>query len=375
MRRFLALPLLLLIPLFAGAADYAPISTSTAPNSYLANTQISIHSPVPADLLAAGGTVNIAAPVAGDAMVAGGTVSLTQGAGGDVRVAGLRVSLNGPVSGDIAAAGGTLRIQSPAHTVYAVGGSVDDEGGATGDVTIYGANVFLSGEYGGNVKVVASNRLTLGSNTHIHGTLTYSAPERLTVPSGAALDGGAQYTGAYSYLPTSKEAHRYAIIGTILFFAVRVLAGIIVAGLIAGFFPYVSVRVSRMILRRNPYELAKLLLIGIALAVLTPLVCLFLLISFVGAGLALLLIILYALLIVLSYAFCGIVVGAFLRYALLYKLRGERELTWQDAVLGTLVIHAVGLIPLLGTIAVAALALMCAGALAHLAYRTAFARV
>ena len=317
--------------------------------------------------------MNIAAPIAGDALLAGGTVSLTQGAGGDVRVAGLRVSLAGPISGDIAAAGGTLRVLSPAQTLYAAGGSIDAEGGSTGDVTLYGANIFLSGEYGGNVKIVASNRLTLGSDTHIHGALTYSSPERLVVPDGAVIDGGMHYTGAYAYVPTTKRVHQYALIGTILFFAVRVLAGIIVAGLIAGFFPLFCVRVSRLLLRKNLSALARLFGIGIVLAALTPFLCLFLLISFVGAGLALLLILLYALLIILSYAFCGIVVGAFLRHSLLYKLRGEREFMWQDAVLGTLCIHAIGLIPVVGTIAVILLAIACAGALAYLSYCAAFA--
>lgn len=361
----------ILIPGYAGAAS-VPVASSTIPtNTYVARSQVTITNAVPADLVAAGGTVNVTAPVSGEVLAAGGTVTIMDGAGGDVRIAGVKATVNGTVGGDVAVAGGTVHIAATARNIYAAGGSVDVESTA-GNVTIYGANVFLSGNYDGNVSIIASNRLTLGDNTHIHGTLKYRAPEAITAPAGAVIDGGTQYTGASAYIPTYQQAHRYAIIGLILFFIVRILAGIIVAGLLAGLFPVFSERVSRRILTRDWRTVGTLLLIGLGLAVLTPLLCLFLLISFAGAGLAFLLFVLYVLLAVLAYAFTGIVLGALLRYTLLYRIRGVHEFSWPDAVLGTICIHIISLIPYLGLAAVVLLSLACAGTLAYCAYIAAF---
>ncbi|MDB4992534.1 MAG: hypothetical protein JWL75_779 [Parcubacteria group bacterium] len=371
MRRLLLIPLFLL-PLAAGAATLGSTSTTVPTNAYLAQSSVDITKPLPADLVTAGLSVKVDAPVAGDVLAVGGTLTVSKGADGNVRVIGGKVMVSGPVAKDLAAAGGTVHLYGPARTIYAAGGSVDVEGGSSGNVTIYGVNVFLSGDYAGNVSVVASNQFTLGENTHIHGTLSYSAPSSLKVPAAAVIDGGARYSGAYAYVPTNEQAHQYAVLGTIIFFAVRVFAGIIVAGLIAGLFTAFSERIVGMLYVRDWKKLLKLFLIGLAIGILTPVLCLFLLISFVGAGLSFLLIVLYALLALLAYAFAGMFLGAVLRYTLLYKIKGTHEFSWRDAVLGTVILHAVGLIPFIGTIILVLLTLMCAGALATFAYRTAF---
>lgn len=371
MRKLLLIPLLFM-PLIAGAAAY-PEATSSAPeNTYTAASQVTIAKPLPADLITAGASVTVNAPIDGDVLAAGGTVTVAKGAGGDVRVAGARVDVSGPVGGDIAAAGGAVRIRSAAQNIYAAAASVDVAGSSSGDVTLYGANVMLSGDYAGNVSIVASNNLTIADNTHIHGVLKYSAPEKLVASEGTVIDGGAKYTGAYAYVPTSEQAHQYALVGTGIFFAVRILAGMIVAGLIAGLFPLIAEDIASMALTRNPYATVKHFGIGLALAVLTPVLCLMLLISFVGAGLAFLLIVLYALLVLLAYAFCGITLGVLLRRTLLYRIRGVRDFTWKDAALGTVCLHVVGLVPYLGTFGMLALMLVCAGTVALFAYDKSF---
>lgn len=373
MKRALLIPLLFL-PLVAGAAA-DPVSSSTAKSTYLAQSRISISQSLPGDLVALGGRIDVASTVAGDVLAAAGTLTVSQGAGGDVRVAGGKVSVTGPVEGDIAVAGGSVRVRGSGRSIYAAGGSVDVEGSSSGDVTIYGANVFLSGDYQGNVSVVASNRLTLGNGTHIHGQLRYSAPEELSVPDTVHIDGGARYTGAYAYVPTSKQVHQYALIGMILFFLVRVLAGAIVAGLIAGLFPDFARRICALVLSRDTQQVGKMLVIGILIAIGVPILSLFLLVSFVGAELAALLIVCYALLALIAFASTGILAGALLRTLVLDRLQGPRELSWTDAVLGTVLVHLIGLIPLLGTPILFLVTIAVAGAISYTAYRSAFSHV
>lgn len=368
----LALALSFSVPFAAGAAT-VPAATSSAPvNTYTARSQVEITKPLPGDLVTAGGTVDVNAPVNGEVLAAGGTVTVRGGAAGDVRIAGLKTTVSGNVGGDVAAAGGTVRLDVNARNIYAAGGSVDIQGSA-GNVTIYGANVSLSGTYSGNVTVIATNHFTLGADTHILGTLKYRAPSQVILPAGVVISGGAQYSGAPAYIPTYQQAHRYAIIGLILFFVIRLLSGIIVAGLIAGLFPSFTEQVSARILTPDPVGILRLVLIGLAIIVFTPILCLLLLVSFAGAGLAFLLLALYALLALLAYAFAGIVFGAFLRYTLLYRIHGVTELSWQDAVLGTICLHIVGLIPYVGLAITILLSLACAGTLAYSAYAASFA--
>jgi cytoskeletal protein CcmA (bactofilin family) len=372
MKRVLLIPLLLL-PLFAGAA---PVPTTTASTStYVADSNVDISQPLPGDLVTAGGSVDVVAPVDGDVIAIGGAVSVAQGAHGDVRVAGGKVSVGGTVDGDIAAAAGTIRIRGSAAGIYAAGGAVDIQATSTGDVTVYGANVLLSGDYGGNVTVVASNRLALNPGTHVHGQLRYSAPQELSVPQSVQLDGGARYTGAYAYVPTSQQVHQFALIGSALFFAVRVLAGMIVAGLIAGLFPMLVERIAVILLVRNSKRVSLVLLTGILVTVFTPLLCLFLLLSFVGAELALLLLVSYLFLGLVAYAFTGVLAGVLLRRTVLLRLQGHDEFSWQDAAIGTAVVHLIGLVPYLGTPLVILMALSSAGALCWCLYQTAFSRI
>ncbi len=379
LRRLAFLPLLALLvaPAFADAATLdahrsVTFSDSAPDNAYVAGGTVTVTGPVAGDLSAAGGTVATYSHVNGDALAIGGTVLIAKPVDGDVRAIGGRVTVNASTTGDVLAIGGTADVTGTAGDIVAVGSDVDLAASTTGDVSAYGADVTLAGYYGGNVTVVASNRFSIAPGTHIAGTLHYKAPQQVSLPANARVEGGASYTGSYAYVPTSEQVRRYAVAGAAIFFVVRALAGVIVAGLIAGLFPAFAIAVNDRALVGRPRRAILLGLLGFALAVATPILIVLLFLSFVGVGVALIVGALYALLVFLSYAFTGIIVGAFLRHAVLYRLRGVTDFSWQDAVLGTLVVHAVELIPTVGFALVCIMAALAAGAIASLAYTYAF---
>lgn len=379
LRRLAFVPLLALlaVPSFADAATVAAhrsvtFSDTSPDNAYIAGGTVTVTGPINGDLTTGGGTVATYAHVSGDALALGGTVLIAKPVDGDIRAIGGRVSIVASTTNDVFAAGGSVSVTGTAGDIVAVGSNVELSASTTGDVNAYGADVELSGFYDGNVMVVSSNRFSIAPGTHITGTLHYKAPQQVSLPESAHVDGGASYTGSYAYVPTSEEVHRYAIAGAAIFFVVRALAGVIVAGLIAGLFPAFAIAVNDRVLLGRPRRTILLGLLGFALAVATPILLVLLFLSFVGVGVALILGAMYALLIFLSYAFTGIIVGAFLRHALLYRLRGVRNFSWQDAVLGTLVVHAIELIPTIGFPLVCILAALAAGAIATLAYMYAF---
>jgi cytoskeletal protein CcmA (bactofilin family) len=377
MKRALLTLLFLLFPLTGLAATFASDQelTLTEPvpdNAYIAGANVSVSTDLPADLTVAGGSVGIYAPVAGDVLATGGTVVIERPVGGDVRAAAGKIHISSDVAGDVAAAGGTVIVSGKARGVYIFGGTVQVTGGASGPVTLYGSDITLTGDFTGDVEIIASDHFTVGENTHIAGALRYNAPEQAAIPPSAVIDGGTTYTGSYSYVPTKEEARKFAIAGAGLFLVVRTIAGMIVAGLLVGLFPLFAGRIADMALTSGGRRTALFMLLGFALFVATPLLVLLLLLSFVGAGIALLLGILYLLLLLLSYVFAGVIAGSALRRHALARLSSRTEITWRDAVLGVLVLNVVGIVPVIGPLVKFLLAIAAAGILATLAYRFAF---
>ena len=374
-RRLLALALLLVIPGITLASTVRTdrtlvISEPIADNAYLTGTDVNVSAPIGGDLLAAGGTLTLSAAVSGDATLAGGTIDLKRPVAGDVRAAGGRIIIEDTVGGDLILAGGSVVVTGTASSTRIAGASVRLENGATGPVVIYGGDVYLAGEYLGDVEVVASERLTLGEGTRIHGVLKYNAPQQAGVPASTAVDGGVVYTGASAYLPTVEEAKRFAIAGAGVFFVASVIAAVIAAGLLAGLFPRFTSRVTERVLARSPRRFVLFALLGFAVTVATPALIILLLISFVGTVVAVLLLLAYLSLLLVGYLYAGILVGA----AIMRGLFKRQGVSWRGAVLGMFVLYLVGIIPVVGKVFVLVLSAAAIGAIVAIAYGFAFSR-
>ncbi|MGE5541159.1 MAG: hypothetical protein ACM3TU_02650 [Bacillota bacterium] len=376
MKRYLAIAtLLLLAPSFAYASTFTSSRTvvlsDETTNAYLTGTDITVVAPLAGDLLAAGGTVTANSPIAGDAMLAGGTIDIEKPVAGDVRAGGGTVTVNAPVGGDLVAGGGTVTVSGTAKEMRIAGGTVRITNGATGPVIIYGADISLAGDFAGDVTIEASDRITIAEGTHIHGALRYNAPQEITLPVGAVADGGVSYIGSSSFLPTSQEAQTFAVAGATIFFVVHLLAVLILAGLLAGLFPVFTERVAeRTLADHSPGRFVLLALLGFGILVAAPVLILFLLFSFVGIGVALVLAALYALFIMLAYIYAGILAGA----ALARGLMKRHIITWKEAVLGMLVLYLIGVIPVIGMLVKFVLMLAAGGAIVSIAYVFAFRR-
>lgn len=371
--RFFAVILLLgALPLTASAATLQNARTlvvSDVPegNAYLSGTDVTVTAALPGDVAALGGTLTLSAPVAGDALLVGGTVLINKPVLGDVRAIGGQITVNGPVEGDLMLAGGSVTASTTANDIRIIGGNVR-LANAGGAVHIYGADVELSGIFDGDVEVVASDRLTLAAGTVIHGVLKYDAPQQAGIPSDAVVDGGVDYTGAASYLPTVEQAKTFALAGAGVLIIVRITALLIAVGLLTGLFPVFAQTVADRALVRTPGRFILLALLGFAVVVAAPVLIIFLLASFVGMAVAFMLAAAYALLLMLGYLCAGILAGA----ALARGVFKRSDVTWKFALLGMLVLYLVGVIPVIGSLVVFILFLAATGAIVALAYHHAF---
>ena len=373
-RRLAFLLLFVCLPLSASAATFETartvvLSEPQTDNVYLAGTDVTVVTPLPGDLMAVGTAVTASSPIAGDAMIAGGSIDIQKPVLGDVRAIGGHVSVEGPITGDLVAAGLSVVASSSAKFTQIAGATVDLTG-AAGPVTIYGSDIALAGDFKGDVTVVASDKITIADGTHIHGALRYNAPQEIVAPPSAVIDGGEDYIGSARFLPTSKEARTFAVAGATILFIVHLIAVLILAGLMAGFFPQFTEQVAERSLPTTAGNFLLLALLGFGIFVATPVLILVLLISFAGIGVAILLIPVYALLLILSYIYAGIVAGAALARALMKR----RVVTWKEAVLGMLVFYIIGVIPVLGMLVKFILIMATAGAITSLAYAFAFKR-
>ncbi len=360
------------IPLQAGAATVTAartvvISEPKSTNLYLAGTDITIAAPLGEDVLAIGATIVSSAVVMGDVLFGGAHVDVRKEVIGDVRLIGGELLIDAPVGGDIIALGATVVASSTAQNTHLVGGLVRVQGSG-GDVTVYGADVYLSGTIAGDVHVVASDKLFVAEGTTITGALEYDAPQQIVVPATATISGGVTYTGSSTFLPTNEEAKRFAIAGAGVLLITRIIAIAIAAGVVVGLFPVLANLVVDRTIRRTPKRFILLALLGFAAIVATPILILFLLVSFVGIALAILLSALYVLMLLLAYLYAGLISGAALSQALFKR----EHCTWRTAVMGTLVLYIVGLVPVLGVLVICVITSAALGALMAIVYRKAF---
>ncbi|MFM2330710.1 MAG: hypothetical protein RLZZ26_217, partial [Candidatus Parcubacteria bacterium] len=131
------------------------------------------------------------------------------------------------------------------------------------------------------------------------------------------------------------------------FLLVRVLGALILAGLLAGLFPRLCERVVARSVVMRPSRILLTILLGFAVFVVTPILAFVLALTFVGIGLAFMLVVLYALVISLGLLFAGILVGS-----LLARRFVRRDMVlWRDGVIGMLALSMILLIPYIGLLA------------------------
>jgi hypothetical protein len=371
--RLAALALLILLPSIACAATFRAeqsldLSSTPDGNAYLAGADLRIDAPVTGDLFAAAGKLSVESPVKGDINAAAWSADFATSTTGALRVAAGSAHLRGDIGGELVALGGSLDITGRPNDVHAAGGTVTLQNGAHGAVVVYGVTVSLAGDFAGDVRVVASDRVTLAPGTHIHGTFEYNAPSEAVIPTSASIDGGSRYIGSSSFLPSPEEAKTFALAGIGIFFAVRLVAAMLTAGLVAGLFPALAAQVAEETLGGSPRKSILLALLGFGVIVATPVATVLLLASFVGIGLAALVGAAYLLFLLLGYVYAAVIAGA----AIMRVVFKRRDVPWKGAVLGMIALSLIGLIPAAGFFVSFLLSCAALGALARIFYKFAF---
>lgn len=290
------------------AGEEVRLDGSTLDHVFLAGRDISFANGAAQDVFAAGGEIDVVTgQIADDFVAAGGRIVL----GPQARV-----------DGDVVIAGGRLRIESPLGA----------------DLHAAGGTVVLNGPVAGNVRLEGDN-ITIGPDAQIAGSLTHRGRNVRVAPEAVVA-------GQTIALRPHPRPDMRPLAGLAVWAAASILFGLFIMGVvIAVVFPGLMNEAASA-LRTRPWTM---LALGVAIAILTPMLIALLAITLLGLPLAFVLGAALALLWPVSIVAAGYAAAMFarsrLRSAADAPSAGGRAL-W--AGLAMIMLILVGLIPVLG---------------------------
>jgi cytoskeletal protein CcmA (bactofilin family) len=297
------------------------------------------------DVAAAGDNVTADGATGDHFFLAGDDISFLNSTVHDLFAAGADIDLvSGEVSDDVIAAGGRIRVAHDARVngdVIVAGGDIRLDGPIGGEVRAAGRKIYIDGVVTGDV-YVDGQTITIGPDAHIQGAFTHRG-RSVTISQQAQIDGR---TIARTPRPEIDMRPLRALgvwAGASALFGLMLLAIIIAVA-----FPRLM-NDSAQSLRERPLSMLGL---GLAIAILTPMLCVILFVTLIGMPLAFVVGLAFALLWPLALA--GAAYGA----SMWIRVRrnadapapsaGARAL-W--AGLGAIVLILIGLLPVIGMLA------------------------
>jgi hypothetical protein len=328
----------------AGQQSSLASSEKTAENLYMAGGTVISAGSANKDLLVAGGTVFVSGPVAGDLFVVGGNISVLSQVSGDVRIGGGNIIISGNTLSDVVVGGGQIILSGKliGGDLAVGGGTIRMDSEVKGNVKIAGGQIYINGPIGGDADIKAE-KLTLGPNADIKGNLKYSATKPVIIEEGGKVRGETVFTE----IKVGNKDATAGILGFITFVLVAKFLMLLAAALIFGL---VFRRYSKELVEKATVNPLKELGRGIITLMVLPILSVILLITIIGVPFGILGLLSFAMLFIFMAILTPIFLGA-LVYKWIWR-KSDYIVNWKTILLGTVVYFLLGLIPLLGWIAI-----------------------
>lgn len=337
---FAVIALLVMLPLASSAATFKSgesimVSEETNDDLYVGANQVSISKPVVGDLFVAGSiiSVNNEATIEKDAFVGGSQVILDSEIKDDLKAAGGQVTINGNVAGDLMVAGGMVVVN----------------GDVNGDVYAAGGQVELSGVVKGNVKA-SIGTLYLKPTALIEGRLEYSSETEAISESGAKVIGETKFnkiekrnqgiSSNWLVLTSSFFGVQFPVVWILMVIALTLLTMFVVFAA-----PLKSRDVADYIINKPGRSIG----FGFIYLIVTPIVCLILIVLGVTFPIALLICFIFAASLIAGHALLAFFIGAKLM-KLFNKGVDENKKSFLllSALVGSVILSLVMIIPFIG---------------------------
>ncbi|MFB2580445.1 hypothetical protein ACEXQD_04275 [Herbiconiux sp. P15] len=302
------------------AAATAATPTPTPTSSSAAETADGPH-------VYTGSTIDVSGDIVGDVYVAGQAVTISGSVTGDVIAAAQTIVVTGTVDGDVRLAAQDVTVSgsiSQSGTVFAADLSLTDTGSFGDDLVGAASDITLEGTVGRDVLIGVDRLDVTGS---IGGDLTYSSDDVAIFDDGLVAG-----TTEWIEPPESTEVEvsPWAVFGGWVLGLLFALLGLGLITLLAGLLlPRWLDRVTGHLVP-SPW---KALLVGFVASITVPFAVLFLVITVVGAPLALAVMLVWTVLTLASFVYVAYYLGRLL-------LRGNRHPVITALVGGAILITA-----------------------------------
>lgn len=326
-------------------------------NLYVAGSTVFVNNSTQGDLFAAGGTITVDGAVEQDVTAAGGTLVLNGKVGGDARVAGGTITVNSEVGGDVLIGGGDVRISEKSKVggdVTIGGGNVVIDAPVNGSIHIASGNVTINSEVKGSVTIKGGKQVVFGAKAQVPGKIKVTAINAPDVQAGAQVS-------TPEFTQRAGESHKSGLAAIFtLWFLIKIVAYALAGFLLIYFLPR---RVHTLVKNMEEKMLGNFG-IGIVTAIVVPVLALLVLFTFVGYYISLIAFAWYALIMMVSCLIAALFVGSWI--VKMVSKKQELVLDWQAVVVGSVVFTLVGLVPFVGWLVQAIIALASVGAIIRL---------
>jgi hypothetical protein len=315
---------------------------------FAAGANLSIDGKINGDLICAGQSININGEVAGDVICAGQSININGKVGGSVRAAGNSLNVNGEVAKNLMFAGASLNTTASSSVRWEmlIGTAAANLKGSVGrDLVGAGANVNLGGSIGRDVTLKLDSKnstqagLNLEDSASVGGKLTYTDTKDANISKKAVVRGEVKRLEP-KLSATGGKRGRSA--GAWFMGVIYKILSALVIGLVLLLLWGEEVK---KILANLATKMQSAFGWGLVVLLITPPLCLLLLITLIGAPLAVIIGVLWLIAICLS----KILVAIFVGQKLLERFWQERkESLYTALVIGVIVSYLVFSIPVIG---------------------------
>ncbi len=323
-------------------------------NFYASSDAITISGEISGDAsLVAYRSVTLNGSVSRDVLIAAAEVRIFGGVGEDARILAGDVVIADRIEGDVLVIGGTLEILSTAS----VGGDVLFYGGnltvaGTVDGTIIGRmqSVRIDGPVGGDV-LVRSDQVTLGDRARVEGLVQYTSRQQLQRAANA----------------TAGEVRRLEPAAPLTQVSPQTVAIPLLISLFSVLLWHLAHRRSlQAVMQASVLRPAQAVFIGFGTLFFAPPVFVLVMVTLIGLLVGAGLLFAWLALVVATIVVAGPVIGAWLARVAGYGAGWNP--VWH-LVIGTLALHALRFVPIVGSLVVLIVVFLSAGVLARLLYR------
>ncbi len=315
--------------------------TETVDGSYYAaGGTVTVAGTVKGDVYCAGQNIIVSGTVEGDVICAGMTVKVSGTVGGDVRLAGQFVTLDGTVGKSASLFGSVVDVTKSSkigQDLTGAGETLNLDGTVARDAVLAGTEVTLLGAVGRNSEINAQS-LTVSDKASVAGNVRYTGPTEGSIAEGSVK-------GEVEYIKkTNDESNGGSWLASVLYMTLALL-----------FLSLILVLAMPQVLNNmaviGQKRLGMVIASGLLLLVATPFVAVLTAITVIGIPLAIILMLVWVVLLLVS----GPVTAFYLGRLLLRKYSNNAI---ASMMAGALVLVILLMIPIVNIIAGAAMVVL-----------------